>query len=329
MDRMRPAHAALSMLVLAPLARGAVLDVPADHASIQAALAAAQPGDEIRVAPGEFREDLDFLGKAVTVLGSGPRTVVRGTGTGPVVTFASGEGPDSVLDSVTVTGGRATEGGGIHIVDASPTVRRAVISGNLAAARGSGIFVGGAGAAPHLHNNLVIHNAHSAGDPHAVQSVGASPVIENNTVVGNDSNGLFLTGAGAPLVVNNVLAWNGSTVRGEGKRGRGLCDFTQGAVVRHNRFHGNRVAALLRGGQDHRRIRQAQRRLADPDLAGNADGNPGFVRRRAATRAVPADFTPRARSPLHGAGDPDPAYANADGSPNTVGHTGGPWGVRF
>jgi hypothetical protein len=185
MDRMRPAHAALSMLVLAPLARGAVLDVPADHASIQAALAAAQPGDEIRVAPGEFREDLDFLGKAVTVLGSGPRTVVRGTGTGPVVTFASGEGPDSVLDSVTVTGGRATEGGGIHIVDASPTVRRAVISGNLAAARGSGIFVGGAGAAPHLHNNLVIHNAHSAGDPDAVQSVagGGGAVAQSGSAV--------------------------------------------------------------------------------------------------------------------------------------------------
>ena len=54
-------------------------------ASIQEAIVAAQEGDVISVAPGTFDEDIDFLGKAIRLIGQGPETVIRGTGNGPVI----------------------------------------------------------------------------------------------------------------------------------------------------------------------------------------------------------------------------------------------------
>lgn len=313
-------------------ADAADLLVPEDHPTVQAAVVAAADGDRVLVGAGAFDGDVDFLGKAIVVVGTGAETVLRGSGTGPVVTFASGEGAGSVLDSVVVTGGSASAGGGVRIVDASPTVRRTIVMENVATERGSGIFVGGAAAAPFIHNNLVIYNAHTAGDPHAIQSDGASPRIVNNTVVRNDSNGIFLTGDGAPEVVNNLIAWNGSRVAGLGARGRGICDFTSASIVRHNLFHRNRVAALLRAGKDWRRIRRAERALGGPDFTGNVDGNPKLRRRKPRRRAAGAafaDFAPRPRSRAVGAGDPSVAHQNVDGSRNTIGHTGGPFGVQF
>jgi parallel beta-helix repeat protein len=310
----------------------AEIAVPVDHVTVQAAIAAADPGDEVVVAAGEYLGDIDFLGKAIVVRGAGATTVLRGTGTGPVVTFATGETADSVLDSVVGTGGAAPRGGGIRIVGASPRVRRAIVRENSASASGSGIWVEGPNAAPHLHNNLIVYNTHTAGDPHAVQAQNADPRIENNTIVRNDSNGIFVRGTGTATIVNNVIAWNGSRVRGEGKRGRGICDFTDRAAIRYNVFHRNRKSALLRGGTDYRRIAKAERRLGDPGVADNVDRNPRLAKRRPPRRPDRADasaFLPRARSALHDGGDPDPAFNDVDGSRNTVGHTGGPWGTTF
>jgi len=314
--------------------RAAVLQVPGDYPAVQSAIDAASDGDEVRVGPGTYAERLDFGGKAIAVIGSGPASILDGGAGGTVVTFASGEGPGSIIDSFTITGGEAPTGGGVRIADASPTVRRNVIVANAAATRGSGIYVEGAAAAPHIHNNLVMYNHHSVADPHAIQVSGASPVIENNTIVRNDSNGILLAGTGASTVVNNILAWNGSLVEDAGPRGRGICDFTVGSAVRYNIFFRNRVAALLRGGTDYRRIRTAERLLLDPNLVGNLDGNPRLVRRRPprdAADAVLADFalSTVVPGPARNAGDPNAAYQNPDGTRNTIGHTGGPFGVDF
>src|SRR5436305_4185386 len=66
-----------------------IIHVPADHASIQSAITAAQPGDTVLVAPGTYLENLNFQGKAITVTSSDGAggTIVDGGGAGPVVTF--------------------------------------------------------------------------------------------------------------------------------------------------------------------------------------------------------------------------------------------------
>ena len=301
--------------------------------SIQAAIVAAGPGDVITVAPGIYAEDIDFLGKAVTVVGAGPASILEGTGAGPVVTFASGEGADSVLDSLTITGGLADLGGGIHVSHSSPRIVRNVIYRNAARFRGSGIYVTHSSA--EIHNNVVLYNHGSApGDPHSIEVVDAAPSIVNNTIVRSDSNGILLRGDSPALVMNNVIAENGSK-----GRGRGICDISSGgsAVIAYNLFWRNRIAALLTDQTDFRRVAGAQQRIGAPRLVGNVDGSPELTGRqpiadgplhlRTPLSKLVRDLIPRAdarRRRALDAGNPDPSFADRDGTRNDLGFTGGP-----
>lgn len=318
----------LLSLLLAPGARGATVAV-GEGASIQAAIDAAADGDVIRVAAGTYAGDLDFRGKAIAVVGSGPTSVLRGSGGGPVVTFAGGEPAAAVLDAFTITGGVAARGGGIRIVGSSPTILRTVVVGNRAAERGSGVYLERSQAA--LYNNLIAYNGHDGGgDPHSVEIQDAAPVVANNTIVRGDSNGLIVRGLSAPLIVNNIIAYNGSFTDGA-QRGRGICDFSGGrAVIRYNDFSRNRVGALLTDGTDYRVIRRAQAAIAPPRLEANRDGSPRFAERphrRPPLVLAPEDFFPQrgATSRVIDRGDPDARYADRDGSRNDIGFTGGPF----
>ena len=91
---------ALALFAFLPGTRGsswaAVIHVPGEFSTIQAALNAAAPGDQIEVAPGTYPEVTQFQGKAVTLLSSGGPAVTTIDGTGfneSVVRCISGEGP--------------------------------------------------------------------------------------------------------------------------------------------------------------------------------------------------------------------------------------------
>jgi hypothetical protein len=300
--------------------------------SIQVAIGLAAPGDVIQLGAGVYTENIDFSGKAVTVRGLGVATVLQGTGGGSVVTFSSGEELDSVLDSVVVTGGSAEIGGGIYIADASPTVIRTVVFNNEASSRGSGIYLLGSSAA--LRNNAVIYNHNAGGDPHSIDVTDASPSIINNTILRNDSNGIILRGTSPALILNNLIALNGS--RG---RGRGICDFGGAvATIHYNLFWRNRRAALLTNGRDFRSILRAERIIGAPRLAENVNGYPELIFRRpprlGTRRFLALDLNefipglqPRPDGPRRraiDAGHPDPLYDDLDGTRNDIGMTGGP-----
>ena len=316
-------------LVLATGAGAETLLVPGGFPSVQAAIDAALPGDRIEVSEGVFVGDVDFLGKDVHVVGTGLGTVLEGTGNGPVVRFVSGETPAAVLDSVVVTGGSAEQGGGIEIVDSSPTVVRSFVSRNEASARGSGIMVSGASSEPRIYNNVLAHNTHTAGDPHGLEIDGAAPIVVNNTIVRGDSNGVILRGDSPARIRANVIARNGARVGGK-LRGRGICDFSDGtAEIAYNVFHRNRIAALLRGGKDWKKAAKLQKRQPDEQVFGNSDGRPGFVRnpKRNPDRVDLADLALRdsRRAKARDAGEMDPACNDLDGTRNDAGHGGGPF----
>ena len=108
--------------------QAAVIRVPQDFSTIQGAIDAAVNGDTVRVAPGTYIENIDFLGKAITVASeTGPDvTIIDGSSSvaGSVVSFTSGEGPTSVLNGFTVQNGDASEGGGVTISQGKRLSRR-------------------------------------------------------------------------------------------------------------------------------------------------------------------------------------------------------------
>ena len=139
--------AALSMW-MACSAKGEIINVPDDYPTIQEAIDAAQDGDEIVVAEGNYHENLDLLGKAVTLRSTDPDdptvvadAVIDGDGMGTVVTCASGEGAQTVISGFTIYNGSAVDGGGMRIIASSPTVTACWFYSN-SAEDGGGIYNG-------------------------------------------------------------------------------------------------------------------------------------------------------------------------------------------
>jgi hypothetical protein len=101
-------------------ANGAELLVPEHFPSIQSAIAGAQAGDVVSVAPGVYFESLNTLGKAITVAARVSQTVeLIPPSTGRSLTVATGEGSATEIRGVLFRG-RKGYGGGVLVQGASP-----------------------------------------------------------------------------------------------------------------------------------------------------------------------------------------------------------------
>lgn len=122
-----------------------------DAPNIQAAVDSAATGDVVLLASGTFRgdgnRDVDFSGKSVTVTSEAGQAIYciidcEGSDADPHrgFLFVSGEGPDAVLEAVTITGGYANSGGGIVCLNsAEPVIRSCTVRG-CEAREGGGIY---------------------------------------------------------------------------------------------------------------------------------------------------------------------------------------------
>jgi hypothetical protein len=233
--------------------------VPADFPTIQQAIDAAVNGDTVLVAAGTYVENINFIGKAITVTSeSGPQvTIIDGGGTKVVVQFNTIEGPESILSGFTIrNGGRnilnSIFSGGIVIVGASPTIVANIISENLGE-RGGGIFILTFThinpASPTIKNNTISKNKAFQGAGIAISA--ASPIIQGNIIIDNgqdvrersvDGGGLFVNAESAQIL-DNLIANN------KGRFGGGL--YLNGAgnsVIRGNIIRDN--SASTGGGMD-------------------------------------------------------------------------------
>ncbi|MHC4945340.1 MAG: right-handed parallel beta-helix repeat-containing protein, partial [Planctomycetota bacterium] len=106
---MRTVLTILVVVALPVMGLSAIIHVPADYPTIQQGIDAAADGDTVVVAPDTYFENINFNGKAITVTTSaGPEiTVINGNQVGTVVTFNTGEGPDSIIEGFTIVNGQA------------------------------------------------------------------------------------------------------------------------------------------------------------------------------------------------------------------------------
>jgi len=229
-----------SLLLLAVAADAETLNVPGDHGTIQAAIDAAWDGDTVLVAPGSYPENIDFLGKAITVKssdGAGVTTIDGGYPSDPnhasVVTFANGEGPDSVLDGFELEDGTGTLvagfycGGGIYVTGGSsptiidntiaynvahwgagiavelysdPLIANCTLTRNVAIAYGGGIWIGDH-SSPTITNATIAINTEMGGAEVAIEPTCAPELT--NTIVWADQGFSILDGGGGMVVVDH------------------------------------------------------------------------------------------------------------------------------
>lgn len=205
--------------------------VPDDHATIQAAIVAAVDDDVVIVRPGTYFENIDLLGKAITLRSEhGPVvTSIDGNQAGTVVSFQSGEGPSTILQGFTITNGLATQSAGGILCDASsPTILGNVVEWNTVLSTysqgGAGILC--IGASPRLFDNIIQYNeTHGQcpgqwpcnGPGGGISVWGGAPTIMGNLVLhnwgGREGGGLYLDNCSV-LLRNNLIAWNAASFGG-------------------------------------------------------------------------------------------------------------------
>jgi len=221
--------ALVSLLVIIPC-QGKTITVDdngaADFAHIQDAINNSWHGDTIVVKPGTYKENISFIGRAITVTSQDPNSasIVQSTvikaDSDYSVTFKWNEGNNSVLTGFTITGR------GIYCNGTSPTITKNMITRCATA----GAF-GQNNAAPIICDNTIQANAQQG-------IYRCDGPIKNNTVLQNTAGIAYCNGQ----IINNLIWSNSNTIEGFGG-GLYYCD---GDIV--GNVITNNYASFMGGG---------------------------------------------------------------------------------
>jgi parallel beta-helix repeat protein len=231
-----------------------LINVPDDYGSIQEAIDASISGGQIEVAPGTYNEAIDFKGKAIWLYSSGGPdvTTIDGDGAYHVVQCMTAEGPGTILEGFTITGGNANgtdlnSGGGGMINNGSPTVKNCTFTDNSAIGSGGGMY-----------------------------NAWGNPTVTNCTFTGNSANehgGGMANYSGGPTPTSSATVTNCTfSYNWAGERGGGLHNFLSSPTFTGCTFNGNN-AVFYGGGMDN--YAESNPEITNCTLNGNTAGENG------------------------------------------------------
>lgn len=232
------------------------LIVPDNYPTIQGAIGAASDGCVIIVRDGTYTENIDFMGKAITIRSrNGPdKTIIDGGGNGSVVVFRSGEGLGSILEGFSLINGSGTDqwgddilhGGGVFAdKNASFSLNNCVITQNTTLYYGGGIYTEGGAA---VITNCTISNNQSTDAYGAGGGVFffASPAILANCLI-SDNTAAYGGGIYSYLSNPSIDACR-VTGNSASEDGGGICCDNTSPVISNSLISGNKSSGLDNGG---------------------------------------------------------------------------------
>jgi hypothetical protein len=249
---MKPTLSLLLLLLVAAPSAALTVYVPDDFPTIQSAIGSSINGDTIIVRQGTYFENIDFLGKAITLRSEkGTKFTFIDGGKplnpdfGCVVIFQNNEGRDSVLDGFTITNGTGKLvntyriGGGIYCDPmTSPTIINNVIMGNVNGIDSAGGIYCDDGADPIIRCNVFHDNSVDSGGGALGAGVGSVPIIEDNIFRSNFADrrgGAISLWQSQAVISRNLFINNGIPGRG----GAISCEQSS-PIITENLFEGNR-----------------------------------------------------------------------------------------
>ncbi len=202
-------------------------DGTGDAPTIQAGIDSTVHHDTVLVAPGTYREVINFLGKKIAVgsyfLTTQDTTYISQTVIDgyqlywSVVLFNHDEEPSALLEGLTLIRGFGTwqgyiYGGGICCIDTSPTIRNMIIRECMTTASnefGGGICV--LGGSPLIEGVRLEENFAHEGGGIQCEGSNAHPTIRNSVITGNTAkwgSGVGLYAGASALLENVIIAGN-------------------------------------------------------------------------------------------------------------------------
>jgi len=199
------------------------LYVPHDAPTIQAAIDMSGPTGRIMVATGMYEGEgnrgLNFHGRNIELVseyGSGG-TYIQCDGEDRGFQFTNGEGPGALVRGFTILGGASDYGGGMYIVDASPTIEDCVFTDCDAHQEGAGVFMTGSSAT--FSECWFLDNTVGWGGGGGIRMSESSPSIDScifrgNTTLSEGGAGIMCSASSNAVITGCEFTENTAHLRG-------------------------------------------------------------------------------------------------------------------
>lgn len=223
----------------------------AEFYSIMDAVDAASSGDTIEVAPGNYYGSIDFSGKTLAIVSTGGASVttIYATPGDAAVTAKHGEGPGTVLEGFTISGGGSSVNPAIEQQFASLTLRNDLITGttgyDVIYARSSFIVL----------DRVTIDGTNTSSEGYVLEARRGEAIVKDSEITCGAIGTGYRMEHGSAMVEGSTFHCDGATaVSIFHSQGRVQRVVLEGALDVENESNGSEPTvvegAVLRGGVD-------------------------------------------------------------------------------